>query len=82
VTSRLGTGKPLTFFYSVFTNSERSKMEHEEEVERDAEGELVRLDYDLDTLKGERAIKVIVNKTLSPFCTKSHLYHYRHTYLT
>jgi hypothetical protein len=34
-------------------------MENEEEVERDAEGELVRLDYDLDTLKGERAIKVI-----------------------
>jgi hypothetical protein len=34
-------------------------MQNEEEVERDAEGELVRLDYDLDTLKGERAIKVI-----------------------
>jgi hypothetical protein len=43
-------------------------MENEQEVERDAEGELVRLDYDLDTLKGERAIKVIVNKTLSPLC--------------
>jgi hypothetical protein len=48
-------------------------MEHEEEVERDAEGELVRLDYDLDTLKGERAIKVIVNKTLSPLC-KDHIF--------
>ena len=33
-------------------------MEDEEELQRDAEGELVRLDYDLDTLKGERAIKV------------------------
>ncbi len=54
-------------------------MENGEEVERDAEGELVRLDYDLDTLKGERAIKVIVNKTLSPLNRKSHLYHYRHT---
>jgi hypothetical protein len=54
-------------------------MENEEEVERDAEGELVRLDYDLDTLKGERAIKVINdydrNKTLSSLSTKSHLHH-------
>jgi hypothetical protein len=48
-------------------------MENEEEVERDAEGELVRLDYDLDTLKGERAIKVRddKNKTLSYLCEKS-----------
>ncbi len=75
----LGTGQPLIFFYSVFTNSERSKMENEEEVERDAEGELVRLDYDLDTLKGERAIKVIVNIALSSLFKKSHLYHYRQT---
>ena len=34
------------------------KMEDDEEVARDAEGELVRLDYDLDTQRGERAVKV------------------------
>jgi hypothetical protein len=33
-------------------------MEGEEEPERDAQGELVRLDYDLDTQQGERAVKV------------------------
>ena len=34
--------------------------EKEEEDNRDAEGQLVRLNYDQDTNKGERAIKVIV----------------------
>jgi hypothetical protein len=33
-------------------------MEGDEEPERDAQGELVRLDYDLDTQQGERAVKV------------------------
>jgi hypothetical protein len=32
--------------------------DEEEDIQRDAEGELVRLDYDIDTKSGEKAIKV------------------------